>query len=222
MQGTYHERGGRLWALGFRRDSALGSLKPGPNSFPSHWIFLFTPIADAAVHRNHVCITHFLKIVGGQCRAKSSAAIEDQRRVQIRHTGFDVPLDHAFAKMNCAGEMVFRELAFLTNINQHELLAVIEFLFDFVDVGFFDSRSGVIHDVEKTWCMLHKCSLIPSFSSQFYFYVIPNRFSGEESDFFLPRARAFALASKAFGSPTQGLCPGLHYVAPSGLSCAKL
>jgi hypothetical protein len=49
--------------------------------------------------------------------------------------------------MNCAGEVVLRELALLANIHKHEILSAIDLLFDFVDIGFFDSRSGVIHDV---------------------------------------------------------------------------
>ena len=50
----------------------------------------FGPAAPAAIHRNYVCVAHFLEIVGGQGGAETAAAIEDEWGVVVRDRFFDV------------------------------------------------------------------------------------------------------------------------------------
>src|ERR1700689_1908548 len=75
-------------------------------------ITLLPPVANAAVHGNHVGVAHLLQIICGQRRAESAAAIENYFRTQIGHTCLDIALDDAFAQVNCPGKMVLGKFAF--------------------------------------------------------------------------------------------------------------
>src|SRR5580765_1160249 len=51
-------------------------------------ISLFAPVADTAVHRNHVGIAHLLQVIGSQSRAEATAAIKDHLGIEFRHASF--------------------------------------------------------------------------------------------------------------------------------------
>src|SRR4029077_14453357 len=62
---------------------------------------MFSPPApNAAVHGEHIGITHLLQIVGGQRGAISTATIEDEGRAQFRCALLDIAFDDALAQVN--------------------------------------------------------------------------------------------------------------------------
>src|SRR5579864_5994872 len=99
-------------------------------------ITLFAPAANAAVHRNDVCVTHLLEIVGGKRGPKTAATIKDHLGVEFWHAGLDVAFDDAFAQVDGAGEMIFGIFAFLADVDQQNFFATIHPGLNCVDVGF--------------------------------------------------------------------------------------
>src|SRR5438045_2348426 len=66
---------------------------------------LFPPNTNAAMHREHVLVPHFLQVVGSKCGAVASAAIENKRSTEVGHFLFDIALNDSLAKMNCPRQM---------------------------------------------------------------------------------------------------------------------
>src|SRR5882672_11308677 len=130
------------------------------------WIAFLAPVPNPAVHRDHIGVAHLLKIVSGQRRAESSAAVENYLRIQIRHASFDVALDDAFTQMNCTGQVVLGKFAFFAHVHQDELAAAIHLLLYVLDIGFAHSRLSIVDDLQKPWRMLlsHESLLLPSVS----------------------------------------------------------
>ena len=118
------------------------------------------PLADAAVHGDSVLVAHLLQVVGGERRAKSAAAIEDEFLRGVGHLGLDIALDHALADVDGAGKVVLGVLAFLAHVDERGPLAAVKTLLHFVNVGLADALLGIVDDVEKTGRVL--VSHVPS------------------------------------------------------------
>src|ERR1700678_1564610 len=78
-------------------------------------ISLLPPIANSAVHRNHIRVTHLLQIIRSQRRPEAAATVEHNFRPQIRHAGLDVALDDALTQMDRARQVIFGEFALLAH-----------------------------------------------------------------------------------------------------------
>src|ERR1700686_1254172 len=74
-------------------------------------ISLPPPVANAAIHRDNVLVTHLLQIVGGEGGAESTAAVKNDFCIQIRYTRLDIALDDALPEMNRARQVVRSEFA---------------------------------------------------------------------------------------------------------------
>src|SRR5580698_3756766 len=114
----------------------------------------FAPTPNASIHRKHLGVAHFLKIVGGQSGPKSTATIEHHGRLRIRHTLFDITLDNSFAQMNRARKMIGGVLTFFTHVDEQKLVATVEFRFHVVDRHLVNTLTGVFDDLQKTRGML--------------------------------------------------------------------
>jgi hypothetical protein len=88
-------------------------------------IAFFPPSANAAIHRDHVRVSHLLQIVGSERGAEPTTAIENHFRIELGHALFDVTLDHAFAQMNRAGQVILGKFAFFPDIDQEKFLLAI-------------------------------------------------------------------------------------------------
>jgi hypothetical protein len=115
---------------------------------------IFAPVANAAVHRNDVGIAHLLEIVSGKRGTESTAAIENNFRIEIWYFLLNIAFDNAFSQMDCAGEVILGVFALLAHIDQEKFFAVIDFLFYLVDVGFANAGFGVVDDFKKAGRML--------------------------------------------------------------------
>src|SRR5580698_3607004 len=124
-------------------------------------IAFLAPVADSAVHRNHIGVTHLLQVVSGQRGTETTAAIEDHLRVEFRYTRFDVALDDALAEVNGVGKMIFREFTFFAYVDQYEFVSAIHPRLDRVDIGLAHARLGVVHNLQEARRMLvgHENSL---------------------------------------------------------------
>src|SRR6266852_9078964 len=118
------------------------------------WISFFAPIADSAVHRNDVGVSHFLQVVGGQRGTETAATIEDEFGLQIGVLALDVALDDALAQVDGAGQVVGVEFAIFADVNENKFLAAIEPGFDFVNGGFADALLGIVDNLQKARWML--------------------------------------------------------------------
>jgi len=127
---------------------------PGERSTRRHGIAFVAPLADAAVHRNHVGITHFLKVVGRQRGTEAAAAIEYDFRAHVRQLLLHVALDHAFTEVDGAGKVVLGVLALFADIDEMKCLAAVESAFDLIDRCFLDARLGVLDDLKEAWGMM--------------------------------------------------------------------
>src|SRR5580658_476865 len=74
--------------------------------------------------------------------------------MEIRDSGLNVTLDDAFAEMNRARQMILGEFALLPNVDQQEFLTAINLLLHLFDIGFANTRFGVIHNLQKPRRML--------------------------------------------------------------------
>src|SRR5580704_6198535 len=133
-----------------------------PSSIFYQRIIFFAPATYAAVHRNHVGISHLLQIVGRQGRAESAAAVQNHFHVQLRNSRLDIALDHTLAKVNRTWKMIFRELALFAHIHEKELVASVHSFLYRVDIGLANSRARVVNYLEKSRRMLvgHKKLLL--------------------------------------------------------------
>src|SRR5580698_10977345 len=86
------------------------------------------PVADAAVHRDHVGVGHLLQIVGCHRRAESASAVKHNLCAKLRHASLDVAFDDALTQMNRAGKMILGKLTLFANVYQNEFLAAIQLL----------------------------------------------------------------------------------------------
>src|SRR5258708_1844516 len=115
----------------------------------------FAPIADSAVHRDDVGVSHFLQVVGGQRGTETAATIEDERNFEIGILSLNVAFNDAFAKVDGSGQVVGVEFAVFADVDENKFLAAIEPGFDFVNVGFADALLGVLHNLQKArWMVL--------------------------------------------------------------------
>jgi hypothetical protein len=120
---------------------------------------LFAPIADTAVHGNHVRVAHFLQVIGRQSRTEAAAAVEDQFSFQVGILAFDIALNNAFAKVDRSGQVVGFEFAVFTYVDQNKLVASIKPRLDLVHICFADTRFGLVDNLQKPRWMLmsHGC-----------------------------------------------------------------
>ena len=109
-----------------------------------------SPLANAAVHREDVCIPHPSQVIGSEGRAKSAAAIEDDGRVDVGNALLNVALDHSLTEMNGPGEMIVLPLVVFANIDEQELLVAVEFLLDIVHGDFADALLRVMDNIQKS------------------------------------------------------------------------
>ena len=61
---------------------------------------VFGPLSVATLQTVDVAITHFLNIVGRECRAKATAAIKHEAGRSVGYPAFDVTFDNAFGEVN--------------------------------------------------------------------------------------------------------------------------
>ena len=78
------------------------------------------PAPPAAVHGNHPLVTHFLKIVGDQCGAITTTAIEENLRLPVRDVAFDVALDDPPGKVFRPGDVPGGPFVILADIDEVE------------------------------------------------------------------------------------------------------
>src|SRR5688572_26584868 len=124
-------------------------------------VTLVLPPAPAAVHGDHIRVSHLLNRIGREGAAEAAAAVKDDRRRVIRDLLFDIPLDDTFADMLGLWQVAGCVLAFLADVDDLELLALIDPLLDVCDLAFFHARFGVGDDREKAGGVLlgHEKSL---------------------------------------------------------------
>ena|SRR5579872_6562937 len=113
-------------------------------------IALFTPVADAAVHRNNIAVAHLLQIVGGEGGAETAAAVENDFGIEVGDFLFNVTLDDAFAEVNRSGKMILGVFAFFADVDKKKFVASVDPLFDLRYVGLAYVTFGVIDDFQKT------------------------------------------------------------------------
>src|SRR5258708_33796329 len=94
----------------------------------------FEPAFPAAVHGDHVFVTHFLQVVGGESRPESPAAVEHNGCRSVRNTLLYVALDDSFAEINCSGHMPASPFALFTHVHKRDFLAGVQTLLSFLDV----------------------------------------------------------------------------------------
>src|SRR4051812_29520370 len=111
---------------------------------------LLVPAAPAAVHGDGVLVAHLLEIVGGKCGAESAATVQDDFLILVRDGLFDVALDDAFTEVDGAGNVSLAPLIVFADVDQRELLAGIQALLYFSNVGLFDAGLGVVDDGEES------------------------------------------------------------------------
>src|SRR6202023_2851597 len=112
------------------------------------------PIANSAVHRDDVGVSHFLQIIGGQRGTEAASTIEYERSFKIGILAFNVAFDDALAEVDGSGQVVGVEFAVFADVDENKFLAAIEPGFDFVNVGFTDAVLGVFHNLQKARRML--------------------------------------------------------------------
>src|SRR6266404_4065511 len=78
-------------------------------------IGFLAPDADSTVHRKHIGVAHFLQVVGCQGGTEATAAIEDERSIEIGVLSFDIALDNPLAQMDGAGKMILVVFAMLAD-----------------------------------------------------------------------------------------------------------
>src|SRR6202163_5064325 len=118
------------------------------------WVAPSAPIADSAVHRDNVGVSHFLEIIGGQRGSETAATIEDERSFEIGILSLNVAFDDALAQVDGSGQVVGVELAVFADVDENKFLGAIEPGFDFVNVGFADALLGVFDNLQKSRWML--------------------------------------------------------------------
>src|SRR5713101_5544903 len=119
-------------------------------------VALSAPIADSAVHRNDVGVSHFLQVIGCKGGPETSATIENERSVEIGILSLNVAFDDALAQVDGSGQVVGVELAVFADVDENKFLAAIEPGFDFVNVGFADALLGVFDNLQKArWMLLN-------------------------------------------------------------------
>src|SRR5450755_2253775 len=115
---------------------------------------LLAPAPNAAVHGEHVGVSHLLQIVGGQGGAISAAAVEDEWGVQLRYALLDIALDDALAQVDCSRQMILGVFAFFPDIHQNKLVAAVKSGFDIVNAHFPNPLFDIFDDTQKTSRML--------------------------------------------------------------------
>ena len=112
------------------------------------------PIANSAVHRDDVGVSHFLQIIGGQRGTEAATTIEYERSFKIGILAFHVAFDDALAEVDGSGQVVGVEFAIFANVDENKFLAAIEPGFNFVNIGFTDALLGVFDNLQKARWML--------------------------------------------------------------------
>jgi len=107
------------------------------------------PRSPSTGHRRHVGVAHLLKIVGGERRSKSTAAIEDQLSVPVRDTRLDVAFDDAFPHWDRSTRVPRIPFALLPDIDEKRFPAL-EPPLRFGDGHLAHARFGVVDELEKT------------------------------------------------------------------------
>src|SRR5450432_3267114 len=147
----------------FARYSRLSTFQtPGSSGWPSlggrpslNRISRLAPGTHAAVHRDDLGVAHLLQTIGGQRRAKTAPAIQNDRRVLVGKQRLDVALEHAAPDMPRAARAIDGELAVLTDVDEGEGLARLEPGPHLGDAAFRDALFRVADQGEKTRAMLH-------------------------------------------------------------------
>jgi len=114
------------------------------------------PIADSAVHRDDVGVSHFLQVVGSKGGPESAATIKHERSFEIGILSLNVAFDDALAQVDGSGQVVGVEFAVFADVNENKFFAAIEPGFNFVNVGFTDALLGVFDNLQKArWMLSH-------------------------------------------------------------------
>src|SRR5690348_4633146 len=109
------------------------------------WISFFAPTANSAVHREHVGVSHFLQVVGGQSGTKSASTIEHDGGIEFGHSLLNVALDDSLSQVNRSRQVIFCVLTFLADIYQHKFLTRIQSALDFVHICFANALLCIIY-----------------------------------------------------------------------------
>src|SRR5580692_9370517 len=125
-------------------------------------ISLFPPVANPAVHRDHLGVAHLLQIIGGKRRSEASAAIKYHLRIQIRYARLNVTFDDAFAQVNRAWQVVLGEFALFSHVHQQKCITAVDSPLHFFGIRLANPRFGVVHNFQKPRRMLvsHKFLLL--------------------------------------------------------------
>src|ERR1700692_1478129 len=113
------------------------------------WVAPFAPIADSAIHRDDVGVSHFLQIIGSQRGSETAATIEDERSFEIGILSLNITFDHALAQVDGSGQVVGVEFAVFANVDENKFLAAIQPGFDFVNIGFANALLRVFDNLQK-------------------------------------------------------------------------
>src|SRR5882672_5823985 len=115
---------------------------------------LLAPLADSAIHRKHVGVTHLLQVVGRQRGPEAAATIEHQRSCEIGIFSLDIALDDPLAEVDRSRQMILVVFVIFADINQNKLVALVQPSLDFVDVRLAHPLFGVFDNLEETRWML--------------------------------------------------------------------
>src|ERR1039458_5602774 len=121
------------------------------------------PIANSAIHRYDIGVSHFLQVVGGQRGTEAAATIEYERSFEIGILALNVALDDALAQVDGSGQVVGVEFAVFADVYENELLTAIEPRLDFVNVGFAYALLGVVDNLQKArWMLMRHGRRLPT------------------------------------------------------------
>jgi len=128
-------------------------------------VAFFTPAANSAIHGDNVTVSHYLQVIGGQGRAKTSAAIKYEFGLQVGIFGFNVALDDALPQVNGAWEVVGIEFAIFADVDENDFVAAIQTGLDLINVGFANPAFCIFYYFQKAWWMFrcHVASLNSDF-----------------------------------------------------------
>src|SRR5262249_32891758 len=122
----------------------------GASSAADQRITLLAPAAHAAVHRQHVGVTHLPQVVGSEGRAEAAAAVQDDLGADVGDALLDVAFEDALAEVDRPRQVVPGVLALLADVDKAELLAAIEAGLDLLDRRFADALPGVLDQLQET------------------------------------------------------------------------
>ncbi len=107
------------------------------------------PASPSTIHRDDVGVSHFLKIVCGQCRSESATAIKYELYRWVGKCCFDIPFDNALAYVFRARQVSGRELTFFSNIDEVHRFTTIESFLYVVNRALANAGSRIVDNIEK-------------------------------------------------------------------------